>query len=190
MKVLITTYITICLVAGLSSLALAADEYTIGIEDLLEISILQPDEFKTQVTVTPDGSISFPYIGTVHVQGLTLAVVQHKIQSELADGYMNYPVVLVQLLESRSRKFFIYGEVIKPGSYPIEENTTVLRAISMAGGFTKFGSSSRVKILKQRKDGPGYESIKVNIKKVMNGDQQADILLETGDIMVISEGVF
>lgn len=166
-------------------------EYTIGIGDILEVAVLQPEKMALSVTVSPDGSITYPYIGQVDVKGLTLARIQQDIQTRLADGYMKYPVVSVSLKESRSRKFLVYGEVIKPGEYYLEDNnTTVLKAISMAGGFTKFGSSSRVKILRPRADKPGYQPIKVRLNKAMNGDAKSDILLKSGDMIVVSEGVF
>ena len=100
------------------------------------------------------------------------------------------PVVLVSLQESRSKKFFVYGEVVKPGTYQLDDNTTVLKAISMAGGFTKFGSSSRVKLLRPHEMRAGYDNIKVDIKAVMNGDSEADLLIHPGDMVVVSEGVF
>jgi polysaccharide biosynthesis/export protein len=165
-------------------------QYAVGVDDVLEISVLKPELLTQLVTVSPDGSIAFPYIGNVNVKGLSISQVQETIQSRLADGYMRYPVVSVALRESRSRKFSVYGEVLKPGSYPIEENMTVLRAISMAGGFTRFGSSSRVKVLRPKKTGPGYEAIKVNIKAVMDGNSDEDVLLKQGDIVTVSEGVF
>ena len=165
-------------------------EYTVGVDDILEISVLQPDELLRVVNVAPDGTITFPYIGTVKVKDLAVPQIQEKVRSALADGYMKYPVVVVSLQESRSRKFFVYGEVIKPGAYAIAENTTVLRAISMAGGFSKFGSSSRVKVLRPKQDEAGYETIKIDINKVMNGDSENDILLKPGDMVVVSEGVF
>ena len=164
--------------------------YTVGVDDILEISVLQPDELLRVVNVAPDGTITFPYIGTVKVKDLAVPQIQEKVRSALADGYMKYPVVVVSLQESRSRKFFVYGEVIKPGTYAIAENTTVLRAISMAGGFSKFGSSSRVKVLRPKQDEAGYETIKIDINKVMNGDSENDILLKPGDMVVVSEGVF
>lgn len=164
--------------------------YTIGVDDIIEISVLQPDEILRVVNVAPDGMIAFPYIGSIKVKDLTIPQIQEKIQSALADGYLKYPVVLVSLQESRSRKFFVYGEVAKPGNYAMAENTTVLRAISMAGGFTKFGSSARVKVLRAKKNKPGYEMIKIRIKKVMNGDSEEDILLKSGDMVVVSEGMF
>lgn len=165
-------------------------EYTVGIEDVLNIKVLKPEELANTVTVAPDGAITFPYIGSVVVKGRTIAQIQDEIQTRLANGYMKYPVVSVSLQESRSLKFFVYGEVEKPGSYPMENNTTVLRAISMAGGFTKFGSSSRVKVLRAKKAGVGYDAISVNIKRVMDGDSDEDVLLKQGDIVTVSEGVF
>ncbi|MCD4782151.1 MAG: polysaccharide export protein [Candidatus Omnitrophica bacterium] len=167
------------------------DDYTVGVNDVLRITILQPDAYDTVVAVSPDGSITFPYIGSLRVKDLTIKEVKEKIEHNLADGYLRYPVVHVVLQESRSRMYIVYGEVMRPGTYPIGENSTVLSAISMAGGFSKFGSSSRVKVLRSREDGrPGYETIKVNIKAVMDGDSDADVLLRPGDMVVISEGAF
>ncbi len=165
-------------------------EYTVGVDDILEITILQPDTLSKIVNVAPDGNITFPYIGTIKVTGLTIEEIEKKIQQALADGYLKNPVVSVSLKESRSRKFFVYGEVVKPGAYPLDENTTVLRAISMAGGFTRFGSSSRVKVLRPKKNDRGYKAIKIDIKKVMDGNSAEDILLQPGDMVVVSEGIF
>ncbi len=165
-------------------------EYTIGIDDVLDIHILKPETMYNSVTVAPDGTIVFPYIGSVKVKDRTIAQIQDEIQSRLADGYMKYPVVSVSLEASNSRRFFVYGEIVKPGSYYMGENMTVLKAISMAGGFTQFGSSSRVKVLRPKKGGPGYDVIKVNIADIMNGVADADPVIVQGDIIVVSEGIF
>ncbi len=89
-----------------------------------------------------------------------------------------------------SDKFFVYGEVNRPGMFPREKNTTVLAAISMAGGFTKFGSASRVKVLRMNDKYDIYDTIPVNINDVLAGDSVADIQIRPGDIVVVSEGVF
>ncbi|MFH0985713.1 MAG: polysaccharide biosynthesis/export family protein [Candidatus Omnitrophota bacterium] len=168
----------------------AGEEYTVGPEDILEFNVLRPEVIVNLVTVAADGSISLPYIGNIRAKGKTLAALQKEIAAKLGDGYMKYPVVTLALRESRSRKFFIYGEVIRPGAYPMEENMTVFRALAVAGGFTKFGDSSKVKILKPKTQGPGYESVKVDIKAIMNGKSDADVLLMSGDVVVVSEGIF
>lgn len=164
--------------------------YTIGIDDALEISVLQPEQLLVTVTVAPDGFITFPYIGSVLARDKTLDRLQEEIQNRLANGYMNYPVVSVSLKESRSKKFFVYGEVVRPGTYFLNEYTTVFKAISIAGGFTKYGSASRVKVLRPRPDNSSTEVIKVNISAIMQGKSHADVYLQPGDTVVVSEGIF
>lgn len=165
-------------------------EYRIGVNDILEVSVLQPDAITRVVNVAPDGTITFPYIGSVEVKGFSIDQVKEMIHARLSNGYMRHPVVLVSLQESRSKKYFVYGEVVNPGSFPMSEDTTVLTAISISGGFTKFGSSSKVKLLRSRKNAKGYETIPVDIKAVMSGNANEDILLQSGDILVVSGGIF
>ncbi|MFH1877720.1 MAG: polysaccharide biosynthesis/export family protein [Candidatus Omnitrophota bacterium] len=168
----------------------AEGEYIVGTDDLLEVNILQPEALTTAVTVAPDGAVMIPYIGRVNVAGMSLSRIEAEIHARLSDGYMRYPVVSVALKESRSRRFFVYGEVIKPGAYQIEENTTVLKAVCIAGGFSKYGSSSKVKVLRPKQGKPGYDTLKVNIQALMNGSDDEDVALEAGDIVVVSEGMF
>lgn len=164
--------------------------YAVGIDDTLEITVLQPEKFLITVTVAPDGLITFPYIGSVQAKDRTLPEIQEEIQNRLADGYMRYPVVSVSLKESRSKKFFVYGEVVRPGTYLLDEYTTVFKAISMTGGFSKYGSASRVKVLRPGPENKGMEVIKVNINAVMEGNSQEDVQLRPGDTVVVSEGMF
>ncbi|MDE2222082.1 MAG: polysaccharide export protein [Candidatus Omnitrophica bacterium] len=165
-------------------------DYAIGVDDILTIDVLQPEKIESNVTVSPDGNISFPYIGSIPVKGRSLSEVEQDIQTRLASGYLKYPLVVVYLKQSRSRRFFVYGEVNHPGPYQLEDNTTVLRAISMAGGFTRFGSASSVKVLRPKKGAAGYETIQINIRAVMHGNSEEDVILKPGDMVVVSEGVF
>lgn len=164
--------------------------YTVGVGDILEIRLLKPDQLDYRTTVTPEGTISVVYIGTLRAEGKTISQLQREIQIRLSRGYLKYPVVIVTLMESHSQNFTISGEVVRPGTYPLRVNTTVLKAISIAGGFTRFGSKSKVKILRPRKDKPGYKIIKVDLGKVMDGDSVSDVLLIPGDIVIVSESFF
>ncbi|MBI4398938.1 MAG: polysaccharide biosynthesis/export family protein [Candidatus Omnitrophica bacterium] len=163
-------------------------EYKVGANDILDIHILRPDELTVRSNVSPGGFISLPYIGTLHVKGKTIAEIQEEVETRLADGYLKYPVVSVVLWESRSRYFFIYGEVETPGAYLLEEDMTVFKALAVAGGLTKFGASSRVKILRPKLQGTGYDTIKINVKQIIDGHQGADAPLQVGDVVVVSEG--
>jgi len=168
----------------------AAGEYRVGIDDVLEVNILKPEKLTVTMNVSPDGSIPMIYLGNVQVKGLTLSQIQDEIQNRLADGYMNYPLVSVFVKESRSRKFFVYGDVAKPGAYSMEHATTVLKAISMAGGFSKNSASSKIEILRLSPDSSGYGHIEVDFKAIMQGKTQADVLIEPADTIIVSEGNF
>ncbi|PKL39673.1 MAG: polysaccharide export protein, outer membrane [Spirochaetae bacterium HGW-Spirochaetae-1] len=189
-KFVILTLSSLCILCPGEIKSAQNEQYIVGVGDILEVNIIQPEQLQTRTTVSPGGDISIPYIGSVRAKGQTITQLQQTIQWRLANGYFKYPVVTVSLIESRSKNYTISGEVVTPGNYPLGENTTVLKAISIAGGFTRFGSSSRVKILRPRQDRPGYRQIKVDIKAVMDGDARADIVIEAGDIIVVSEGIF
>lgn len=163
--------------------------YKVGPGDILEIAVLQPEKIRSTVTVSMDGAVSFPFIGNVMVKGKTLAEIQQTIQQRLADGYFQYPVVSVAMQESNSKEFFVYGEVNAPGAYDLTQNMTLLRAISVAGGFTKFGSTT-VRVLRPREIGTGYETIEVNVNEVMRGNSAADKTIKSGDVIVVAEGRF
>jgi polysaccharide export outer membrane protein len=91
---------------------------------------------------------------------------------------------------SRGKTYIMYGEVRGIGEYPISKDTTIFKAILRAGGFTEWGSPRRIKILRPKNNGGGFDTIKVNIKKLLDGDDSADIPLQAGDIVIVQQGLF
>lgn len=187
-KKLLPSLLIPCII--ISSLFANNEDYKVGIGDIVEVRILRPDTITDRSTVSPSGEISVAYIGSVQVKGKSITEIQKNVQVRLGSGYLKYPVVVVSLIESHSRNFTVSGEVIRPGNYQLQENTTILKAISIAGGFTRFGSKSRVKLLRPFPDKPGYQTIKINLQKAMDGDAKEDVMLHPGDIVIISEGFF
>jgi polysaccharide export outer membrane protein len=119
------------------------------------------------------------------------------VESNLNEGVIESKEVEDTILEpddilivERNKTFLIYGEVMKTGEFVFKNDMTVFKALTIAGGFTKWGSASRVKILRPKNNSTGFESIKVNIDKVLKGDASADMLIEPGDTIVVSSGVF
>jgi len=80
------------------------------------------------------------------------------------------------------------GEVNRPGRYAIESDLTVTGAISLAGGFTRFGSSD-VKLRRTDPQTGKVSIIEVDIKKVRNG-KKPDVPLIPNDVISISRRVF
>jgi polysaccharide export outer membrane protein len=89
----------------------------------------------------------------------------------------------------KAETFFVFGEVKKPGSYPLEKETTVVEAITMAGGFTDIAAPNRTRII--RSEGSKETTIRVNVKNITKGgDKSKDIYLKPGDIIVVPESFF
>lgn len=93
------------------------------------------------------------------------------------------------IIES-NKNFFIYGEVNKSGEFVLKNNMTVFKAITIAGGFNKWGAGSRVKVLRSSDKNNELIIIKVDIDDVLDGDANADVTLQPGDTVVVSSGVF
>lgn len=164
-------------------------DYQVGVDDILDISVIKPVPIVKVVTVAPDGTITFPYIGNVQVKGLTLPEIQEDVQNRLAGGYMEYPVVSVSLRETHSKKFVVYGQVMRPGAYPVEEKMTLLRAITVAGGFTVSGSTGRIKLLRLKPESNEVDVIESDMPAILNGENQ-DVTVLPGDTIVVSVDKF
>jgi len=84
--------------------------------------------------------------------------------------------------------FYVSGEVKNPGSYPITPGLTVLKAVSVAGGLTKFGSKGKVEILRKVSQGDA-ERIKIDLGDI-EGGKKPDVPLEAEDIIKVGKRVF
>lgn len=189
-KLFFTIIVLVCMLKTFSAQGADDHPYEVGVDDVLEINILQPEKLTSVTTISSDGLISLPYIGNVKVKGLTLNQIQDLVQTELANGYMKYPLVTVSLKESHSQKFFISGSVAKPGAYTFVEKTSVFNAITMAGGLSKYDPSTRVSILRTNWKNDGYRVITVDVGAVISGQKGADTILRPGDSVTVSEGKF
>ncbi|MBI5739904.1 MAG: SLBB domain-containing protein [Nitrospirae bacterium] len=88
-----------------------------------------------------------------------------------------------------NKSYYIYGEVNRPGEFVLKDDMTVFKAITIAGGFTKWGSEGRVKILRSNGKETGFDTIKVNLNDII-ADETNDVKLEPDDIIVAYKGIF
>jgi polysaccharide export outer membrane protein len=164
-------------------------EYTVGVDDILDINVIKPMQIANSVTVAPDGAITFPFIGNLQVKGMSLAEIQEEIQKRLADGYMEYPIVSVSLRQIRSKKFTISGQVARPGSYPVEENMTLLSAITVAGGFIEARTAGKVKLLRPTDQEDDFDVIIRDITDLLSGKGR-DVKVLPQDTIVVTVDKF
>src|SRR5437868_12556370 len=129
-----------------SSLIVTSD-YTIGPEDVLEITIWRNTDLSKVVAVRPDGRISLPLIGDVGAAGRTAAQLANAIAEKLKEFKEN-PQVSIVVKEVNSYAIYVLGEVTKPGKYPLKSKTTLLQAITLASGFTSAAARNKIVVFR------------------------------------------
>lgn len=160
--------------------------YRVGVNDVIEIKVLDHTEFNTLTTVASDGSIILPYIGAVFVKEKTLKEIEEEITKKLSEGYLKYPVVSISLVKSMSKAVFIYGEVGRPGMYPIEEGmTNVLRILSVAGGINNEGLHGNITLRRKQKNTSEYREIYLGSKETIEKTEKGNMILTPNDILIV-----
>jgi polysaccharide export outer membrane protein len=171
------------LAAKLESI-LPDQDYVIGPQDLLAIDVWHEPELSQTVPVRPDGKISLPLIGDLEVSGLTPRALQARLAKEL-EAYIHKPQVTAIVREVNSRKFYLIGEVERPGSYPLSAHMTVLDALATAGGFRDFAKVQQIYLLRLRPDG-SRNRLHFDYKAAVNGKAwYRDIELQMGDTLIV-----
>ncbi len=191
------SWIGMLLIILVFSLFSYAQDYTIRERDVLKITVYEHPDLSMNVRVASDGTITFPLIGSVKVSGLTEKEVQEKIRALLADGFIVNPQVTV-VVEEYKDFFYVTGEVKKPGAYKYEEGMNVLKAITIAGGFTEKASKRRIKIIRkeQKMNGtaPGDSESDLSRSENYNNTVEIKVKLEDpvepNDIIIVPESFF
>ena len=158
-------------------------DYVIGPEDLLLVSVWKNETLSRQLPVRPDGKISMPLLHDIQASGLTPLQLRDKIATALAE-YMPSPEVSVTVLDVRSYRVSVLGEVQRPGVLQLKAPTTVLEALAMAGGFRDFASPSKIVIF--RKDEAGQtRRLRFNYNRAVGNAGEENLSLRSGDVVVV-----
>ena len=165
--------------------AISKDDYIIGPEDVLAISVWRETELSRTVPVRPDGKISLPLIGDLKASGLTPRLLEAEIAKQL-EAYVRKPEVAVIVQEAKSHKFNLMGSVARPGEYVLSSTMTVLDALALGGGFSDFAKRTKIYILRRSPDGAGVVRLPFNYKQVIQGKSlDQNVELKPGDTIVV-----
>ncbi len=118
----------------LSAAPAASPAYRLDTGDIIDVDIYGIAEFKRRAAVNVDGDLALPFIGALHVSGLSLAELRQSIVTNLMQlQVIQNPQVTVEIAEHRP--FYISGDVSRPGAIPYRKGLAVRHAIALAGGF-------------------------------------------------------
>ena len=173
-------------------------DYVIGAGDVLQVFVWKEPDVSREVRVRTDGKVTIPLLGDVVAAGSTPEALAADLSQRLG-RFLTSPKVTVSLMVSSSLRFFVVGEVNKPGEFLLSGHVTVLEALALAGGFTE--EARRDKIVIIRRDPllpaggalsaasprrPDETVIRVNYKNLAAGtDLRGNALLQPGDTVVV-----
>lgn len=162
---------------------LAQDSYTINPGDRIAIEVWNEPDLQREVTILPDGTLSFPLVGLINAAGLSLQELQNSVANKLG-GFITNPVVTVSITEMAGNTIFVIGQVNTPGAFVMTSPMTALQALSLSGGFTTFAETRRIKIIRNTEN--GQEVLRVNYSDLASGDKlETNHQLISGDVLVV-----
>ena len=163
-------------------------EYYIDVGDILDISVWQiQDLSKPEVIVRPDGKISFPLIGDMRAEGLTLTQLDNDITEKLKT-YVKTPEVSIMLRRfgESANKVSILGEIAAPGVYKYSGPPSLAEVIASAGGYTKYSVINSIMVIRGVGIGKKPEAIRINLANILKGNKYSNnILLKPNDVIYV-----
>ena len=176
--------------------AQAPNDYSIGPQDALAITVFGEAELSGKYTVEQDGTFTFPQIGRIKAGGLSLRALEAELKKRLADGYLVNPQVAVAIDTYRSQRILVIGEVRLPGEIQLNGEMTLMAALARAGSVTP-AASHEVLIVRSAKRGaqapltsrplvPVSEQgdadvIRIDLAELQAGNMSLNVTLQDGD---------
>jgi polysaccharide export outer membrane protein len=176
---------------GISSSAGAVDgTFRVLPGDILQITVWKEEGMDREVLVLPDGSISFPLIGTMAVKNKTPSQIQSSVKEKLIP-FIPGASVTVAVKSPLGHKVNVLGQVQEPGEIILVKATGVMQALSQVGGLTPYADTDDIVVIRRREDGE-KQVIEYPYDKIVRGralDQDFD--LKPGDVIVVpTAGLF
>jgi len=165
--------------------------YKIGPGDILKVFVWKEPELSGELQVRFDGKVTVPLLGDVEASSRT----PEQLAGEVAKAFRKFlaaPQVTVGVANSNNARFFVLGQVARPGDFPLKGRTTVLQGLALAGGLREFAKTDSIVIVRQDKGfflpkgRPSETFITVNYKKLEGArDVGENVVLRPGDTILV-----
>lgn len=184
------SFLAAALMAMLVTGTACAQDYLMRPGDELNIVVTQQQDLgntqtnQTPFVVRPDGNVSFPLVGEIHAEGMTVSQFTQTLQQGLS-RYIVDPDVSVNLTKLGRMRVYVFGEVKKPGAVELEKSHTVMDAIGAAQGFTRDTAKKKIFLIHQ--DQP-KSLIPINLNNMLKtGDMSQNYVMREGDILYLTK---
>ncbi|TIH18579.1 polysaccharide export protein [Marinifilum sp. JC120] len=160
------------------------DEYRLGPEDVIEISVWGDEELAREVVVRPDGGVSFPLAGDLKAGGLTVDELREQVKKRIAEFVPDAPVTVI-LRKVEAPKVYVMGKVNNPKVHVMGQDMTVVQALAMSGGLSPFAESGNIIVVRRNKDG-SQKVFNFDYDELAEGESlKQNILLKPGDTIIV-----
>lgn len=170
--------------SGVNAQANEQGRYTLHPGDKLQISVWREETLDKKIIVLPDGSITFPLVGSVMVEGLSSIEVE-KLLSEKLQNHVPEAEVTVMITAVSGNRVFVIGKVKSPGEYILTSSMNVAQILSLAGGLDRFADTDGIKVL--RTEGQSVTYYKYDYGDLLSGKSvdSVSFLLKAGDVVIV-----
>lgn len=173
--------------AGLLSLVMGtamAANGTLGPGDVVRVGVYGSPDLTIETRLTPTGTITFPLIGQVELNGLEVPAAERRIADLLEKGgFVRKPQVTILVTGLSSQQVSVLGQVLRPGRYPIEGRRTVLDMLALAGGMGPDGADT-ITLIRKRNGAVTKETLDI-VGMMRSGELQRDVELTSDDIIYV-----
>jgi polysaccharide export outer membrane protein len=157
--------------------------YKVGPGDVIDVKLFYTPELDESQIVRPDGKMTLQLIGDIEAQGKTSEELQrelvHRFSTHLID-----PQVAVFIRRVHDSKYWVAGEVKRPGPYQMLGHATIVEAIMDAGGGTRPTADLKHVLVVRQRDGRHYGCL-VNVQEALQGKEGPSFNLQARDIVFV-----
>ena len=154
--------------------------YVLGPGDQLIVDVYGDTQKSDKLTVSPEGDVTVPNYGPIHVSGLSVTSAQSHIRSKLGTYYSGSNIK-VSVGQTRSILVNVMGEVRVPGTYTLSAFATIFHALYRAGGIGNLGTLRNIKVFRQ-----GRLVTVVDVYEfILNGRLAGNVRLQDNDVIQV-----
>jgi polysaccharide export outer membrane protein len=169
-------------IAAAQELPILSTDAPIGPRDVLDVSVLEDKSITGPVTVSEEGTIALNVLDKVQVAGLSASQIESRLQSLLEAKFLAKATVSVHVVEFASKPISVVGAVIRPGRISASGNTTLIQAITQAGGLAPT-HGKELYVLRTASNGLS-EQVAVSVDELLvNGNPDVNIPLAPNDLV-------